>query len=100
MEESKNNIGNPYAFLEGKNVIIRTVTMAVVGRLMSVHPQELVLEDAAWVADTGKRWYDFLRFGGGTSQEVEPFPDGCVVVGRGAIVDCCEWAQQLLREQV
>jgi hypothetical protein len=68
----------------GANYLIRTVTMIDTGRLISVTPQELVLEDAAWIADTG-RFADALvkaEFG-----EVEPFPDGQVILGRGAIVD-------------
>jgi len=54
------------------------------GRLVAVTAQELVLEDAAWIADTG-RFADSLEkaeFG-----EVEPFPPGRVILGRGAIID-------------
>jgi hypothetical protein len=68
----------------GKPYLIRTVTMIQTGRLIRVTPQELVLEDAAWIADTG-RFSEALKsmsFG-----EVEPFPDGEVIVGRGSIVD-------------
>lgn len=70
----------------GKNYLIRTVTHIQTGRLVSVTAQELVIKDAAWVADTG-------RFAGALAScdfnEVEPFPDGPVIVGRGAIVDAC-----------
>ncbi len=70
----------------GKNYFIRTVTMAQTGRLVSVHPTELVLDDAAWVADTG-------RFANAVKKaafdEVEPFP-GRIIVGRQAIIDACE----------
>jgi len=68
----------------GSIYLIRTVTMSDTGRLVSVTPQELVLEEAAWIADTG-RFSDAVKkaeFG-----EVEPFPDGKVIIGRGAIVD-------------
>lgn len=71
----------------GAIYLIRTVTMIDTGRLVAVTPQELVLEDAAWIADTG-RFSDALKslnFG-----EVEPFPDGRVIVGRGGIVDAVE----------
>lgn len=71
----------------GKIYLIRTVTMIDTGRLIRVTPQELVLEDAAWIADTG-RFSDALEkaeFG-----EVEPFPDGEVIIGRGSIVDAVE----------
>ena len=68
----------------GKAYLIRTVTMIQTGRLVKVTDKELVLEDAAWIADTG-RFSDAivsLNF-----NEVEPFPDGLVIVGRGAIID-------------
>ena len=72
----------------GKHVIIRTVTMTLTGNLVEVHPQELVLTDACWVADSG-RWAAALKDPNRFS-ETEPFPDGRVIVGRGSIVDCCE----------
>lgn len=68
----------------GANYLIRTVTMIDTGRLVAVTPHELVLEDAAWVADTGRfaTAVANAEFG-----EVEPFPSGKVIVGRGAIID-------------
>ena len=78
----------------GRNVIVRTVTMIQVGRLVAVTPHELVLEDAAWVADTG-RFAECLA--SGSLSECEPFPDGSVFVGRGALIDACEWPHPLLR---
>jgi hypothetical protein len=68
----------------GKVYLIRTVTMIDTGKLVAVTPQELVLENAAWIASTG-RFSDALKkceFG-----EVEPFPDGEVIIGRGAIIE-------------
>lgn len=68
----------------GANYLIRTVTMIDTGRLVAVTAQKLVLEDAAWIADTG-RFADAVEkaeFG-----EVEPFPAGRVILGRGAIID-------------
>ena len=64
--------------------LIRTVTMIDTGRLVAVSPQELVLEDAAWIADTG-RFSDSLKKA--EFVEVEPFPDGRVIVGRGSVID-------------
>jgi hypothetical protein len=80
----------------GKNVFIRTVTMAHTGKLVKVTEHELVLEDACWIADTG-RFSDFLKTG--NLNECEPFPEGKVIIGRGAIVDCCEWKHELPRVQ-
>jgi hypothetical protein len=76
---------HPYKL--GKVYLIRTVTMIQTGRLVHVTPQELVLEDAAWIADTG-RFADALK--ACEFDEVEPFPDGQVIVGRGAIVDAVQ----------
>lgn len=68
----------------GKIYLIRTVTMIDTGRLIAVTPQELVLEDAAWIADTDRfmQAVEKAEFG-----EVEPFPSGQVIIGRGSIID-------------
>lgn len=68
----------------GENYLIRTVTMIDTGRLVAVTANELVLEDAAWIADTGRfaQAVEKAEF-----NEVEPFPSGCVIIGRGAIID-------------
>ena len=72
----------------GKAYLIRTVTMTLTGRLVAVTSQELALEDAAWIADTG-RFADAVRTG--QFNEVEPYPDGArVLVGRGAVVDAVQ----------
>ena len=80
--------------LIGKNVVVRTVTMYHVGRLTKVEDGFLTLEEAAWVADTG-RWSEFLAKG--TPEQVEPFPGTCYV-SVGAVVDVCEWSHDLLRQ--
>jgi len=80
----------------GDNYVIRTVTMIQVGKLVGVQDNELMLENAAWVADSD-RWADFLSKG--IVKEVEPFPDGIVIVGRSAIIDACKWKHGLLRVQ-
>ena len=71
----------------GKIYLIRTVTMIDTGKLVGVTPQELILEDAAWIADTG-RFSDALE--NATFGEVEPFPNGKVILGRGAIIDAVQ----------
>jgi hypothetical protein len=73
---------HPYVI--GKTYVIRTVTMIQLGKLIAVHPQELVLKDASWIADTG-RFHQFLK-DPRTRNESEPFTADCIV-GRGAIVD-------------
>lgn len=81
----------------GKNYFIRTVTYHITGKLLQVTQHELVLTNAAWIADSG-RFMNFLK--DGTPSEVEPFPDGAeVIVGRGAVIDAVEWTHALPREQ-
>lgn len=78
--------GNPFEV--GKNYFIRTVTHHHTGRLVAVYPQELVLQDAAWIADDG-RLADALK----TCQfeEVEPFPETqSVIIGRASIIDAVQ----------
>ena len=69
--------------LEGKNVLIRTVTNFYTGRVITENSKFLELENAAWIADTG-RFSDALAssiFG-----EVEPYPLP-VIVMKAAMVD-------------
>jgi hypothetical protein len=81
---SKKQSDNHYPWEIGAIYLIRTVTMIDTGRLVAVTDQELVLEDAAWIADTG-RFSDSLKKC--EFSEVEPFPNGRVIVGRGALID-------------
>lgn len=60
-----------------KAYFIRTVTRYYIGKLVAVYPQELVFEQAVWVADTG-------RFH-------QAVPIGQVLIGRGSIVDASIW---------
>lgn len=68
----------------GEIYLIRTVTMIDTGRLIAFNDHELVLEDAAWIADTG-RFSDAIKFA--EFDEVEPFPNGEIIIGRGSIID-------------
>lgn len=71
----------------GAIYLIRTVTMIDTGILVAVTPTELVLEEAAWIADTG-RFSDAIAKA--EFNEVEPFPAGKLIIGRGSIVDAIE----------
>jgi hypothetical protein len=68
-----------------KPYFIRTATYHLTGRLVKVTPIELVLEDAAWIADSGR----FTQaVSSGDFSEVEPFPTGMqVIVNRTAVID-------------
>lgn len=72
----------------GKTYFIRTVTHHLTGVLLSVTPQELVLNNACWIADDGRF---NLAVKNGTFEEVEPFPaDAEVIVGRGSLIDAVQ----------
>ena len=95
--EKVNKITNKNHFFEvGKNYVIRTVTMTNVGKLVAVGEQELLMEDASWIADSG-RWHKFLKGEFESSVEIEPFPDGNIIIGRGEIVDAVIWNYPLPR---
>ena len=79
----------------GEKYLIRTVTNYLTGRLVWVGEQELVMEDAAWIADTG-RFSDAINKG--TLGEVEPIGTP-VIVGRGSIVDAEQWSFDLPKER-
>jgi hypothetical protein len=83
-----------YSFLHGKNVFIRTVTNYYTGTLVTSDDHLLRLDDAAWIADTG-RFAEALETG--QFSEIEPYPGTCYVAV-GAIVDLSEWPHQLPRE--
>ena len=78
----------------GNAVFIRTVTMHYTGKIVAVSKDEILLVDAAWIADSG-------RFGvalaTGALNEVEPYPDGVVSVAAGGIIDVCDWRHPLPR---
>lgn len=90
--------GEPsHPFQIGKNYFIRTVTHHLTGRLVKVTSKELVLQEAAWIADDG-RFHDALKTG--KLNEVEPFPQGeDVIVGRGSLIDAVIWKHALPKEQ-
>ena len=93
--EKKNITINDGPYEIGKSYLVRTVTMAVVGRLKGVFEKELVFESASWISDTG-RFSDALKSGleYQESSEIEPFIND-VIIGRLSIVDCVEYLHEL-----
>lgn len=75
----------------GNKVFIRTVTNYHVGQIVGLTDDEVILTDAAWIADTA-RFHDALK--SGIFKEIEPFI-GIVSVGRGAIIDVTDWPHKL-----
>ena len=80
----------------GGKYLIRTVTMMYTGEVMSITANDLVLKDAAWIADSG-RYSDALNKG--ALNEVEPYPH-MVIITRQSIVDAAPWNHALPREQM
>ena len=78
----------------GGNMMIRTVTHIVTGRVVKVTAAEIVVTDAAWIADTG-RFSQALN--SGVLGEVEPYPNG-VTVFRSCVLDVSPWAHKLPRD--
>lgn len=85
-------VGHPYKI--GQAYHIRTVTHHYTGRLAEVYEYELVIDEAAWIADDG-RFEAALRTG--VLEEIEPFPGGRAIIGRGALIDASEWMHDLPR---
>jgi hypothetical protein len=74
-------------FLEiGKNYLIRTVTMIYTGKVKKIRGNEVQLEKAAWIADTG-RFADSLK--SCDFDEVEPYYRD-VVLCRSCFLDYTE----------
>lgn len=73
---------SPYEI--GANYFIRTVTHHHAGRLVAVTTQELVLENASWIADDGRLTDALAKC---EFAEVEMFPEGRVIVGRSTVID-------------
>lgn len=75
----------------GDQVLIRTVTHYHVGRITAITQQWITLEDASWVASTG-RFGEALETG--NLDEVERFLDP-VWIALGAVVDVTFWRHDL-----
>lgn len=88
---------DPYVEFLGEAIFVRTVTHHYTGKLVAVCPQDLVLEDVAWIADDG-RFHSALETG--KLAEVEPFPDGKRILNRGALLDTGLWPHPLPRAAV
>lgn len=79
--------------LTGRNVFVRTVTHYYTGKFRGIADGFLRLDDAAWIADTGRFGVALAK---GSLAETEPYPGSCYV-SVGAIVDISEWAHDLPR---
>ena len=85
----------PLPFEIGEAIFVRTVTHYLTGRVVKIVGKFLILEEAAWIADTG-RFFDALEKG--TLNEVEPIP-GSVRINSDTIVDAFSWKHKLPKDQ-
>lgn len=79
----------------GKAYLFRTVTHIEVGRVVAVNGKFVTLEDASWIADTG-RYHDCLVMG--TFNEVEPYPE-TTTVNTDSLINFAPWPHDLPDEQ-
>ena len=82
-------------FRVGEAYFIRTVTYFATGRVKVIVGSFLVLEDAAWIADTG-RFSDALAKG--VMNEVEPVSTE-MFVNTNSIIDVFPWKHKLPTER-
>jgi len=77
----------------GDVIFIRAITFHYVGRVTRVSENFVHLEEASWVADSG-RFGEALSLG--TLNDVEPM--GKCMISLNAIVDVAEWRHPLPKE--
>ena len=82
-------------FQVGSNYFIRTVTYFSTGKVKAVVGQFLVLEEAAWIADTGRFMQAIME---GKLSEVEPVMVD-MFINLNSITDAFVWKHKLPREQ-
>lgn len=82
-------------FRKGDKYLIRTVTHIDVGFVVDIAGEFLVMEQASWIADTG-RYHDCLKKG--VFKEVEPYPTS-VYINMSSIIDAAPWEHDLPKEQ-
>jgi hypothetical protein len=86
---------NEEVFAKGEKLLIATVTRYWTGRVVGTRGKFLLIDDAAWIPDTG-RFSDAVRIG--ELSEVEPV-EGVVRLNMDSFVDVVTWAHALPRER-
>lgn len=79
----------------GEAYLFRTVTHIEVGRVTEICGDFVTIEDASWIADTG-RYHDCLK--NGVFSEVEPYPISSTV-NLGSLINFAPWPHSLPKEQ-
>ena len=78
----------------GKKVFIRTVTYHLTGKITKIVGSFFILQDAAWIADSGRFMQAIQE---GKLNEIEPVGDAMVNIQ--AITDMFPWNFDLPKEQ-
>ena len=95
LKELMGGISSDLPFEIGKKYLFRTVTHIDVGQVKSIKGNFVTLENASWIADTG-RYHDCLSKG--VFNEVEPYPMD-VHLNTSSLIDAVEWVHDLPTEQ-
>lgn len=96
MKPKKKPVVQKSTFIKvGGKYLFRTVTMIYTGKVKAMAKDEILLTDAAWIADTG-RWHDNLK--SCKFSEVEPYHND-VIVFRGAMLDVTEISELPLKQK-
>lgn len=90
-----NNNATECPFKVGESYLFRTVTHIEVGRVRAVIGQYVELEQASWIADTG-RYHDCLKQG--VFNEVEPYPL-YTGINSQSLINYAPWPHALPTEQ-
>ena len=88
---SSNNSELPFEV--GEKYFIRTVTYHLTGRVKQIIGKFIILEDAAWIADSGRFSEAITK---GVLDEVEPVKEW--IVNSDSITDAGKWEFKLPRE--
>ena len=91
--ESENEVVSDCPFEVGSAYLIRTVTYHVLGRVKKIQGNFIVLDEASWVADSGKF---SLAIEKGELAEIEYV--GKAIVSMTAIVDAYPWGNKIPKE--
>lgn len=79
----------------GKSYLIRTITMVDIGKVTKICGNFIIMEDASWIADTG-RFFECLTKND-VFIEVEPFKHP-LFLNTNSIVDATPWPYLLPTE--
>jgi len=92
--EDKPDSSPPLPFEVGEKYYIRTVTHHQTGKVKAIVGKFLVLEQAAWIADSGRFMNAILE---GKLDEVEPVKE--CFVNTDTIIDAFVWTHKLPTDQ-